>query len=91
MDLVRMWVSAATQVCKLINYKLVFSLLYLFFHEGHGGFGYTSRKWGLTLDTIQSLEVVLANSAIVKVSKNSYPDLFWVSIFDFVSQRFKEI
>ena len=78
MGLVHMWVSAATQVgnFKLINYKTVL----FFFHEGHGGYGFTSRKWGLTLDTIQSLEVVLANGTIAKVSKNSYPDLFWVSI-----------
>jgi FAD/FMN-containing dehydrogenase len=55
-------------------------LFILFFHEGHGGFGFMSRKWGLLLDTIQSLEVVLANGTIANVSQNRYPDLFWVSI-----------
>jgi len=46
-------------------------------HSGNGGFGYTSRNWGLTLDTIQSLEVVLANGTIANVSQNNYPDLFF--------------
>ena len=56
-------------------------LFYLFlFHEGHGGFGFSSRMWGLTLDTIRSLEVVLANGTIANVSQNNHPDLFWVSI-----------
>ena len=55
--------------------------IYLFIlPEGYGGFGFTSRKWGLTLDTIQSLEVVLANGTIANVSLTSYPDLFFVSI-----------
>ena len=59
--------------------------IYLFLvHEGYGGYGFTSRKWGLTLDTIQSLEVVLANSTIANVSQTNYPDLFFVSIRVFV-------
>ncbi|KIM45670.1 Glucooligosaccharide oxidase [Hebeloma cylindrosporum] len=46
-------------------------------HSGYGGYGFTSRKWGLTLDTIQSLDVVLANGTIVTASNSKYPDLFW--------------
>ncbi|PPQ72041.1 hypothetical protein CVT24_008082 [Panaeolus cyanescens] len=46
-------------------------------HSGHGGYGHTSRQWGLTLDVIQSLEVVLANGEIVTASLSSHPDLFW--------------
>ncbi|PPQ74535.1 hypothetical protein CVT24_000103 [Panaeolus cyanescens] len=46
-------------------------------HSGHGGFGFASRAWGLTLDTIQSLEVVLANGTIATASTSNYPDLFW--------------
>ncbi|KAF9042491.1 glucooligosaccharide oxidase [Panaeolus papilionaceus] len=46
-------------------------------HSGHGGFGLSSRAWGLTLDTIESLEVVLANGDIVTASSESHPDLFW--------------
>ena len=62
--------------------KMVYSFIYLFvfLHEGYGGFGFTSRKWGLTLDTIQSLEVVLANGTIANISQTNYPDLFFVSI-----------
>lgn len=46
-------------------------------HSGYGGYGFTSRMWGLTLDTIQSLEVVLANGTIAVASATSYPDLFF--------------
>lgn len=46
-------------------------------HSGYGGYGFTSRKWGLTLDTIQSLEVVLANGTIATASLANYPDLFF--------------
>ncbi|KAF9038014.1 glucooligosaccharide oxidase [Panaeolus papilionaceus] len=46
-------------------------------HAGHGGYGHTSRQWGLTLDVIESLEVVLADGKIVTASKSSHPDLFW--------------
>lgn len=34
--------------------------------------------WGLTLDTIQSLEVVLANGTVTTVSDKKHSDLFWV-------------
>ena len=64
---------------QLIQYLMVYSFIYFFLHEGYGGFGFTSRKWGLTLDTIQSLEVVLANGTIATLSLTSYPDLFFVS------------
>ncbi|KAF9474996.1 glucooligosaccharide oxidase [Pholiota conissans] len=46
-------------------------------HSGHGGYGFTSRKWGLTLDTVQSLEVVLTDGSIVTASGTSNSDLFW--------------
>ncbi|KIY45651.1 glucooligosaccharide oxidase [Fistulina hepatica ATCC 64428] len=46
-------------------------------HAGQGGFGFTSRAWGLTLDTITSAEIVLANGTIVIASETSYSDLFW--------------
>ncbi|KAG0641266.1 hypothetical protein HOY80DRAFT_1039526 [Tuber brumale] len=46
-------------------------------HALHGGFGYTSRMWGTTLDNVEEMEVVLANGDIVNVSKVSNPDLFW--------------
>ncbi|KIY45646.1 FAD-binding domain-containing protein [Fistulina hepatica ATCC 64428] len=46
-------------------------------HAGHGGFGRTSRQWGLTLDTITAAEIVLSNGTIVQTSKNKHSDLFW--------------
>ncbi|EGG03612.1 uncharacterized protein MELLADRAFT_37894 [Melampsora larici-populina 98AG31] len=46
-------------------------------HAAFGGFGPTSRMWGLTSDNIISQEVVLANGTIVQASKNANSDLFW--------------
>ncbi|KAJ7468459.1 glucooligosaccharide oxidase [Mycena latifolia] len=43
-------------------------------HASYGGYGFTSRMWGLTLDNIY---LVLANGTIAKASKNINPDLFW--------------
>ena len=34
--------------------------------------------WGLTLDTIQSLEVVLSNGTVTTASAQKNGDLFWV-------------
>ncbi|KAJ6581029.1 glucooligosaccharide oxidase [Mycena capillaripes] len=46
-------------------------------HSGYGGFGFTSRAWGLTLDTIKSATVVLANGTIATASSTVNTDLFW--------------
>ncbi|KAL9129439.1 MAG: hypothetical protein Q9217_002113 [Psora testacea] len=46
-------------------------------HATHGGFGYSSRAWGLTLDTIVAMDTVLANGTLVHVSENEYPDLWY--------------
>ena len=46
-------------------------------HASHGGFGYSSRAWGLTLDTIIALEVVLANGTLVNANLTAYPDIFY--------------
>ncbi|KAJ6483169.1 hypothetical protein C8R45DRAFT_779246, partial [Mycena sanguinolenta] len=45
-------------------------------HSGYGGFGFTSRVWGLTLDTIKSAAVVLANGTIATASSTVNTDLF---------------
>lgn len=37
-----------------------------------------SRMWGITLDTIIEIEVVLANGTITTASKTKNEDLFWV-------------
>ncbi|KAK0491398.1 glucooligosaccharide oxidase [Armillaria novae-zelandiae] len=46
-------------------------------HVSGGGFGFTSRMWGLTLDAVRSMTVVLANGTIVTASNTSNVDLFW--------------
>ena len=42
-----------------------------------GGFGWLSRKWGLTCDNLISTEVVTVEGNIIKVSDKENPDLFW--------------
>ncbi|KAM6490672.1 glucooligosaccharide oxidase [Amanita muscaria] len=46
-------------------------------HAGYGGYGFTSRMWGLTLDTILSMTVVLADGIITTISEEANSDLFW--------------
>ncbi|KAK1225789.1 hypothetical protein PQX77_011255 [Marasmius sp. AFHP31] len=46
-------------------------------HSAFGGWGFTSRMWGLTLDTIKAVNTVLSNGTIVHVTTDNYPDLFW--------------
>jgi len=42
-----------------------------------GGFGWLSRKLGLTIDSLESAEVVTAAGEVVRVSATEHPDLFW--------------
>ena len=42
-----------------------------------GGFGWISRKYGLSVDNLISAEMVTANGDIVTVSASENPDLFW--------------
>ena len=42
-----------------------------------GGIGWLSRRFGLTCDQFESLEVVLADGSVVEASESSHPDLFW--------------
>lgn len=46
-------------------------------HASHGGFGSSSRSWGLTLDTIVGLDVVLANGSFIHTTPTAYPDIFY--------------
>ena len=46
-------------------------------HATHGGFGYSSRAWGLTLDTIIGLDVVLANGSYIHATSTAYPDIYY--------------
>lgn len=50
---------------------------------GYGGFGFTSRMWGLTLDTIIAVNLVLADGTITRVTQQNNADLFWVPMFLF--------
>ena len=42
-----------------------------------GGFGWLSRRLGLTIDHLLSAEVVTADGEIVRASAREHPDLFW--------------
>ncbi|KAI5818346.1 hypothetical protein BZA77DRAFT_277506 [Pyronema omphalodes] len=46
-------------------------------HATLGGFGLNSRLWGLTLDTITSIDAVLANGTAVTANSSQNRDLFW--------------
>jgi FAD/FMN-containing dehydrogenase len=42
-----------------------------------GGFGWLSRRLGLTIDNLLSGEVVTAGGDLIRVSAGEHPDLFW--------------
>lgn len=42
-----------------------------------GGFGWLSRKHGMTIDNLESAEVVTAAGEVVRASPTEHPDLFW--------------
>lgn len=42
-----------------------------------GGFGWLSRKYGLTVDNLESVEVVTAAGEVIRASATEHPDLFW--------------
>lgn len=47
-------------------------------HFSHGGYGYQSRAWGLGLDTICGMDVVLADGKLVYVTAEREPELWFV-------------
>lgn len=42
-----------------------------------GGFGYLSRRCGLTVDNLTSLDMVTADARFLQISRNRHPELFW--------------
>ncbi len=42
-----------------------------------GGMGWLSRKFGLTIDSLVSAEVVTADGQVRRASADEHPDLFW--------------
>lgn len=42
-----------------------------------GGFGWLSRKFGMTVDNLESAEVVTAAGEVIRASDKENPDLFW--------------
>ncbi|MEY8143956.1 FAD-binding oxidoreductase [Falsihalocynthiibacter sp. CO-5D18] len=42
-----------------------------------GGFGWITRKYGMTIDNLLSADIVTADGAMVKASASENPDLFW--------------
>jgi FAD/FMN-containing dehydrogenase len=46
-------------------------------HATIGGLGPSSRMWGSALDHVEEVEVVLANSSIVRASDTQNQDIFW--------------
>ena len=42
-----------------------------------GGLGWLMRRHGLTIDSLESAEVVLADGRIVRRRADEHPDLFW--------------
>jgi FAD/FMN-containing dehydrogenase len=42
-----------------------------------GGFGYLTRRFGWTCDSVVAFDVVTADARIVRASENEHPDLFW--------------
>lgn len=46
-------------------------------HFTHGGWGLSSRTWGLTVDAIYAMDVVVANGSLIHVTNETDPDMFY--------------
>jgi FAD/FMN-containing dehydrogenase len=43
----------------------------------HGGAGWLMRKYGLSIDNLEAVEIVLANGQSVRADRHQHADLFW--------------
>jgi FAD/FMN-containing dehydrogenase len=41
------------------------------------GFGFLSRRYGLTIDTLEAVQIILANGQVITASERDNHDLFW--------------
>ncbi|KAJ2926042.1 hypothetical protein H1R20_g11052, partial [Candolleomyces eurysporus] len=46
-------------------------------HIAFGGYGFTTRLWGLAVDSVIGVDAVLANGTVARASKDVNADLFW--------------
>jgi FAD/FMN-containing dehydrogenase len=42
-----------------------------------GGFGWLMPKYGMAMDNLEAINLVLADAKVVRASKDNQPDLFW--------------
>lgn len=42
-----------------------------------GGFGWLSRKYGMTIDSLKAVDIVTADGSFLRASADENPDLFW--------------
>lgn len=60
-------------------------------HFTTGGDGFMARKYGLAIDSLVAIDVILANGSIVHATPTSYPDVFFVCEAQAAPLRFMHI
>lgn len=43
----------------------------------HGGYGWLSRRWGLSVDNVESMDIVTSDGRCLTADAEHEPDLFW--------------
>lgn len=57
-------------------------------HFTAGGDGFTARAYGLAIDSLVAMDVVLANGSIVHATPTAYPEVFFVGRYrDYTGAR----
>jgi FAD/FMN-containing dehydrogenase len=69
--------DAATQAHRLVTPTGINSTTGIAGLTLGGGFGWLSRKFGMTIDNLESAEVVTAAGEVLTASATEHPDLFW--------------